>query len=249
MSLKKLLLRLLPSELRMALRRIRGRLTSRGYRGLSASEVFSKIYQRGAWGNSADPEQPFYSGSGSHEAVTVDTYVDAVARFLRALPERPKVLDVGCGDFNVGSRLRSFCSNYLAVDVVPALIDYNRGKFSSLQVDFQVLDITSERAPPVDVIFIRQVLQHLSNAQIHSAIGNLQKSCRYLIVTEHLPAEAGFQENLDKPAGPDIRGYIGSGVVLSLPPFNLASRSAQELCRVRDEDGFIVTVVYEFLNG
>jgi len=246
MYLKNLLLGMLPGGFRLALRRLRVNLISRKYRGLPASEVFSKIYQQGAWGGSSDSKQPFYSGTGSHDTVTVDTYVKALADFLQSIGQKPAVVDVGCGDFNVGSRIRAYCSTYMATDVVPALIEYNRVKFAALVVDFQVLDITSERARAVDVIFIRQVLQHLSNAQILAAIANLQESCRFLVVTEHLPAEASFQANLDKPAGPDIRSYIGSGVVLSLPPFNMAAKSVRELCRVRDTDGFIVTTAYEF---
>lgn len=249
MNLKDLLLRMLPRGFRMALRRLRLKMISRRYRGLSAPEVFSKIYQQGAWGDSGDSAQPFYSGTGSHDAVTVDTYVAALTSFLNSMGGKSTVLDVGCGDFNVGSRLREYCSSYLAADVVPSLIEYNRVKFAALQVDFRVLDIISERAPAVDVIFIRQVLQHLSNSQIQSAIANLRESCRFLVVTEHLPAGAGFQANLDKPAGPDIRSYIGSGVVLSLPPFSINAKSVRELCRVRDADGFIVTSVYEFSGG
>ena len=246
MRFKEILLRFLPTRARMALRKMRSRLVLRSYHGSSTSEIFSKIYERRAWGESANPSLPFYSGSGSHDVHTVETYVEAVACFLQSLREKPTVIDVGCGDFNVGSRIREYCSSYLAVDVVPELIEYNREKFAALHVDFQVFDITSERAPAVEVIFIRQVLQHLSNVQIRAAIGNLQESCRYLIVTEHLPAAPGFPVNLDKPAGPDIRGYIGSGVVLSLPPFCVVAKSVQELCRVLDEDGYIVTSVYEF---
>ena len=176
---------------------------------------------------------------------TVDAYVAAVTAFLQAFNEKPTVVDVGCGDFNVGSRLRSFCSKYIAVDVVPALIDYNRRKFATSNVDFRVLDVTTKCPPAADVIFVRQVFQHLSNEQIKRAISNLSGCCRYLVVTEHLPEHAGFAANLDKPAGPDIRSYIGSGVALTLPPFCLSVRSVRELCRVRDPDGFIVTAAYE----
>ena len=35
-----------------------------------------------------------------------------------------------------------------------------------LDVDFRVLDITSDEIPPGDVCFVRQVLQHLSNQSI-----------------------------------------------------------------------------------
>jgi len=50
------------------------------------------------------------------------------------------------------------------------------------------------------VVFIRQVLQHLSNAHILRAIPKIAASYRFLVLTEHLPLGEAFTPNLDKPA-------------------------------------------------
>jgi len=90
-----------------------------------------------------------------------------------------------------------------------------------LDVDFRVLDITNDALPKADVAIIRQVLQHLSNEQILQALPRILSAYKYVILTEHLPAREGFEPNVDKPAGPDIRLGIDSGIVLRRPPFNI----------------------------
>lgn len=213
---------------------------------VSAREVFRKVYAQGHWGRSDDPEQPFFSGRGSHDAAFVEPYVTAVGRFLSAAPVRFSALDVGCGDFNVGSRLRPLCAAYTACDVVEELIAHNKVQFRHLDVDFRVLDLVRDALPHADVIFVRQVLQHLSNAQIATAAAKLAASCRYLVVTEHLPGGGAFEANLDKPAGADIRLAFRSGVVLTEPPFGLAPASREVLCEVPAGAGVVRTMLYRF---
>ena len=86
--------------------------------------------------------------------------------------------------------------------------------------------------PNGDVHLVRQVFQHLSNAEIAHALGRLANSpC--LIVTEGQPLESAGPINPDKPAGGNVRFDTatgrGSGVELDKAPFN---RSLRELCRV-----------------
>lgn len=215
------------------------------YNNASVKEVFTRIYEEGHWGKSGDPDNPFFSGRGSHAGPIVNGYVDGVRAFLSSLPRKPSALDLGCGDFNVGSQLRAFCSDYIACDIVSPLIEHNKQKFKDLDVDFRVLDLIEDDLPAADVIFIRQVLQHLSNAQIQRVVDKLATRCKYLLVTEHLPKDAGFIPNRDKPAGASIRLNLGSGVVLSAPPFNLKSVSQKVLVDISEGNGLLRTMLYE----
>jgi hypothetical protein len=104
--------------------------------------------------------------------------------------------------------------------VVPSLIDRNRRLFASLDVDFRVLDMTTDPLPPADVVFLRQVLQHLSNGQIHAVVSKITTAYRYLVLTEHLPALDTFTPNLDKAVGPQTR--LNSG----RPPSGIVDRTA-----------------------
>ncbi len=207
------------------------------------SEIFSEVYSRKAWGVASDASAPFYSGPGSSEGAVVAGYVNAVSEFLRGLG-KPDVVDLGCGDFKVGSQIRPLCGRYTACDVVPELIDFNRGAYEQLDVDFRVLDITADALPEGDVVFVRQVFQHLSNAAIAKAMAKIVAHYKYLVLTEHVPALAGFVPNVDIATGAGTRLQIGSGVVLTSPPFNLHAAAERTLSESPQFGDVIRIVVY-----
>src|SRR5689334_16770122 len=227
-SLKRVTKAILPKPALMAIRKYRPKF--KDYRNLSTQEVFSKIYETGFWGKSGDPSQPYCSGNGSRDGTILSAYITAVQDFLGNLAKKPHVVDLGCGDFFVGARIRPLCDSYTACDIVPKLIEFNREKFKPLNVDFRVLDLTTDELPRGDVVFIRQVLQHLSNEQIARALPKIASQYKFLVLTEHLPETPRFEPNLDKPAGPDIRTCVDSGVVLTSPPFSLKAKHERLLC-------------------
>lgn len=144
----------------------------RMFAGKMASEIFSEIYRKGLWGRLTNGEQ-FCSGHGSHMAKHVEPYVKATSDFFSSLGAMPDVVDLGCGDFNVGSRLRPFCAKYVACDVAAPVVEANRKRFAGLDIEFRQLDIIESELPPGDVVLIRQVLQHLSNADIRKIVSKL----------------------------------------------------------------------------
>lgn len=208
-------------------------------------EIFTKIYTQKIWGEFGDPADEFCSGEGSHDPSVVDPYVKAISQFLSSFERKPDVVDLGCGDFSVGSRIRELCGRYTACDVVPPLIAFNKAKYSSLDVDFRVLDLVNDPLPAGDVVFIRQVLQHLSNDHIKKLVKKIPANYRYLVLTEHLPENEPFPPNLDFPTGPIFRLEIGSGVVITAKPFNLKAKRETLLCEMPQMGGRIQTRVYE----
>jgi SAM-dependent methyltransferase len=214
------------------------------YREQSPHEVFSHIYHSGIWGAAAD-EPGYFSGTGSHEPLIVNTYVDAVLSCLRELPARPDVVDLGCGDFHIGSRIRPACGRYVACDVVEPLIAANRDRFGQLEVEFRCLDIARDDLPAGDVVFLRQVLQHLDNGRIASVLAKLERY-KVLILTEHLPPAPDFPPNADKLLGASTRlaRIVPSGVVLTAPPFNMKPVHTRVLCEVHEGGGVIQTIAY-----
>ena len=210
-------------------------LESLRYKGKDNRETFQKIYENRLWG---DGSQQFYSGPGSHDAIVVDPFVNKVLAFFKSLSNSPIVIDLGCGDFNVGSKLLEACKLYIACDVVPELIEHNKIKFANNSVDFRCIDIAKDELPKGEVVIIRQVLQHLSNADIALVLPKLS-SFKYLIITEHIPV-GNFVSNLDKPSGLGIRMHNGikkdSGVVITEPPFNFKAASVQTLQTTECDD-------------
>jgi len=237
---------IMPSPLRRIARVYLSHRWDAKYDGRPAEEIFSAIYRERKWGAKSDSD--FSSGSGSHIQSVVSPYVNAVRGFLESMPWPPSVVDLGCGDFNVGKQLRPYCGRYVACDVVPALIQRNKDKFADSKVDFRCIDIIEDDLPAGDIVFLRQVLQHLNNAQIFRVVQKLYRY-KFLVLTEHIPTTSGFPPNRDKATGDGIRLPKGSGVVLTEPPFVLRVKSESIICTTNQSlaeyPGLIMTTLYE----
>ena len=250
--LKEILKYLLPPPVRQAMRRVQARIfgSEKAYRGMSNPDIFDSIYLHGVWGSTEDGLST--SGSGSHDAEIVEPYVEQISQFLAAV--KPGiVVDLGCGDFNVGRHFAAMSKKYLACDVSKVIIERNKERFSHLHnVEFVNLDLSTGNLPKADVALVRQVLQHLSNDDIKAFVDhvNKHKPFKYLVVTEHLPLSDSFKANLDKPSGPNIRIGINSGIILHQPPFNLESAEVRQILTVPESSGGIkaniTSTIYEF---
>jgi hypothetical protein len=209
---------------------------------LDAPSLFSEIYRKGYWGSS--PQQPFYSGSGSHDETQTLRYINAVKSLITSLPESPVIIDLGCGDFNIGQQLYRQSQHYYAIEIVPELIAYNQQRFKASNLTFKCMDATTEKLPDGDILLIRQVFQHLANHEI-KAVLKQASHYTYIIVTEHLP-EGTFVPNKDKPAGPDSRLRMKSGVDITAAPFSFFGYRDEKLCSVASSDfpGVVETRLY-----
>lgn len=197
------------------------RIKAKGLRNRrkSASEVFDHIYATGAW---AGGGERLSSGFGSRGEV-VDFYVGQIAEFMAAR-NLTSIVDIGCGDFHVAGALIDAVGegvDYTGIDVSNIVIANHTRLHARANVRFICGDATEMGLPDGDVCLIRQVLQHLSNAQIAKICRNCAKY-RYVIVTEHYPPGGRtFVPNRDKVQGADTRLLDHSAVVLDRPPFNL----------------------------
>ena len=211
---------------------------------LTLPQLFAEIYRKQLWGSGHTGQ--YFSGSGSHEPSIVDPYLEMFKKFILRLDNRPVIVDLGCGDFQVGSQLSGLAEHYHGCDIVPDLIEFLRNNNRQDNVQFHCLDATEEDLPDGDVLIVRQVFQHLSNNDIVKILQQFQSS-RYILVTEHLPKTA-FTANKNKPNGPDTRLRWQSGVDLLQPPFNLQVNNALTLCQSNDplySSTVIKTVLYE----
>jgi hypothetical protein len=208
----------------------------------SPKEIFSKIYEKKMWGGEGFD---YFSGHGSHLQAHIGPYKRSVSEFLAQFPIPMNVVDLGCGDFHVGSQIRSNAGSYIACDVVDKLILRNKTTYANLDVDFRVLDIVKDDLPQGDVVIIRQVLQHLSNSAIMRVVEKL-KIFSYVIITEFVPT-GNFVPNLDQQTGAFSRLARGvqSGIVLTSEPFNLSVKKETIICETPESGGFLRVIVYE----
>jgi hypothetical protein len=93
------------------------------------------------------------------------------------------VLDLPCGDFN-WMRLLDLDLDYTGADIVTEVIEQNQRMCGRPRRRFQILDITKDPIPTVDLIFCRDLLVHLSFREIEDALANIALSgSRYLLTT------------------------------------------------------------------
>jgi len=203
--------------------------------------AMQQVYKMNLWGSNASE---FYSGEGSHNPELVNPYIEAIVSFLKTLNTPISVCDLGCGDFNIGSKLFKYTSKYFAIDIVPELIDHNKSNFKAKNLSFSSLDIAKDDLPPADCALIRQVLQHLSNAEVQNILNKLQ-AYKYVIITEHIPL-FDFIPNLDIISGQGIRLKKQSGLDVLKAPFKFKVTSQEELLTInlKDGKGKIVTTKY-----
>ena len=247
--IKDILKKIIPIRIRKKIRAFELKVfgMERDYKSLSTEEVFENIYKRGIWG--VDLEGNSTSGSGSHTKSIVDPYVDAVKTIVLN-NNINTAIDLGCGDFAVGSKIVDLFENYTALDISKTILERNRRIYQLPSLKFERINLAEDQLPHADVAFVRQVLQHLSNQDIKNFVKqvNLKKNFKFLLVTEHLPFDPKFTPNIDKPNGPSIRLGINSGVVLHSEPFNLRYKKMQKILSVDDDVGdykaVITTILY-----
>lgn len=194
--------------------------------------AMEQVYEMNLWGGE---RAEFYSGEGSHRPEIVNPYIAAVTSFLTSFKNPLTVCDLGCGDFNVGKELVKYTKKYVAVDIVPSLIARNKEKFKAPNLEFHCLDIATADLPAGDCAILRQVLQHLSNAEIQNIVKKLA-AYKYVILTEHLP-KGNFIPNKDIISGQGNRLKVQSGVNLLATPFNFKVQEEKQLSAVVLEDG------------
>ena len=169
----------------------------------------------------------FCSGFGSDDDFG-KPYAEWVTRFAAQRNIR-KIVDLGCGDFRVGRRIcAAYQGEYIGVDVVPDVVEYNQYRFGSKTVAFHCANIIEDELPAGDICLIRQVFQHLSNPQIKVVLDRCRMYA-YLLVTEDVYVGPRTRPNVDKPHGADNRFYDRSGVYLDLPPYSLPTKTVLEM--------------------
>lgn len=167
-------------------------------------QVFGRIFQENRWGDAESR-----SGEGSNLAQT--ERLRALLPGLLAEFEVRSMLDIPCGDWN-WMRHVPLALDYTGGDVVPELIAANQARFGAPDRHFRVMDITRDKLPPVDLVFCRDLLVHLSFSDIAAALANIRASgARWLLATTF--PERG--PNQDIPTGQ------WRPLNLTLPPIGL----------------------------
>jgi len=150
-------------------------------KGLSRKDTFVEIMHNEVWGSSGNE-----SGGGSTREYT--KAVRGIIQTVVAQFEIKSMLDVACGDFAwmplvLAEMVEGF--HYIGGDIVPDLIARNRLAYPKLE--FLELDFVEDELPVCDLVFCRDVLQHLPVADIKASLMNISDcGAKYLLATTHL---------------------------------------------------------------
>lgn len=177
-SVKHLLKRAFPQATVAADRLRRGKRWMRATRLslMSRRRVFKNIYSRNKWG-----DRDSRSGPGSN---LQETHVirDALPSMIRELAIT-SILDVPCGDFHWMKDIDLSDILYTGADIVADMIEANERAYGCETKRFLCLDMVDDPLPKSDLVFCRDAIVHLSNADAASAIENIKKSGATFLLT------------------------------------------------------------------
>ncbi|MEO1259592.1 MAG: class I SAM-dependent methyltransferase [Bacteroidota bacterium] len=139
------------------------------FNGKHLATIFNFIYENNYW-------------QGEESICGVTSGIEATKDLRRELQSFisnyniQTILDVPCGDFAWMNKMNLNNIKYLGGDIVPAMIENNRKRYSAHHINFKIIDICSNSLPKVDLIICRDCLVHLDFNKIHQAIQNIVDS-------------------------------------------------------------------------
>jgi len=126
------------------------------------------------------------SGPGSDRDSECVTHAIAVLAMVARDFDIRSLADLPCGDFNWMSLFLEDHPeiDYVGYDIVDELVAQNRA--ANPHRRFQVLDITADTPPPADLMFSKDLVNHLFERDVWSALRNMAASgSRYLMITSN----------------------------------------------------------------
>lgn len=172
------------------------------------ADRFAEIYRDGRWVEAAGCSK---SGGGST--------LDATANVRRELPRLfddlgiRTLVDLGCGDFSWMREVKPL-PGYIGIDIVESIVADNRKRYAGDGVSFLCRDVTKAAIPRSDAVLCREVLFHLSFADIRKLIANVIESrATYFLATTD--DDVVFNSNIDSG---DFRNLNLRRAPLRLPP-------------------------------
>jgi hypothetical protein len=171
-----------------------------------SKEIFTDIFWTNHWGGAES-----VSGIGSDSSQTVFLIPELESLLYRY--HITSMLDIPCGDFNWMQTV-GFYGYYIGADIVEPIIESNRLKYGNQKRTFEVLDITTDTLPKVDLILTRDCLVHLSVSEIFDALENITASgSTYLLATTYFWQRKKFNHDINTGGWRRLN--------MHQPPFNL----------------------------
>lgn len=195
------------------------------------AQIFDFIYAADLWEGG--------SGAGSFPPAT-EKYRSYLRDFMAQQGIR-SVVDAGCGDWQSSQLIEWRGIDYLGIDVSSVALN-NTKRFAKDGIRFIVGDARTIDLPEADLLILKDVLQHWSNADITAIVPKFRRF-RYCLIANGATEQVRHLTNTDMPAG----GY--RPVDLSKPPFGVPGTFVldYEVPYVTRTDGPVCSAMRVFL--
>jgi SAM-dependent methyltransferase len=186
---------------------------------VTMADVFNRAYHANYWGS---PES--HSGPGSDLKQTAVIRVQ-IPKLIEDLGIK-SMLDIPCGDFFWMQECKIGVETYIGADIVPSMIRELNERYGNTQRRFEILDLSEDVLPKVDLVLCRDVLVHFSLSDIRRAVANLKRSgSTYLLATTFTDRD----QNIDIPTSWDWRPLNLQLAPISFPkPLRLINEACTE---------------------
>jgi SAM-dependent methyltransferase len=148
--------------------------------------VFDDIYQNNRWG--------FGSGNGSLPSVT-KKYRKYLEQFIRDNHIKT-VVDYGCGDWQFSYLIDWQDAHYTGLDIVPQVIEDDTKKYATSKISFQVLKPGAPVPVTGELLIVKDVLQHMSTADIKLFLANVLPHFKYALITNCISPEETVNDDV-----------------------------------------------------
>jgi len=142
------------------------------------AKAFEKVYKDKLWGTNANGKG--YSGYGSTAQATV-LWRTFLQQFMKENNIK-SVVDAGCGDWESTNDTDWTGIDYKGYDIVDSVIQADKAKYEKPNIHFFTGNVVTTDLPAADLLIVKHVLQHLSNAEVAQLLTQVPKYKHVLLV-------------------------------------------------------------------
>lgn len=192
-------------ELRPRAGRYRAGVTATG----DAEGVFTDIYRQDHW----------HGGSGEGSTAEATAPYRHIVERLVVSPEIRSIVDLGCGDWQLGSLVDWHGRRYTGVDVVEDVVAADRDRWGDERTRFTAGDAMTGDVPSGDLLLVKDVLQHWPTSDVERFLRQVLPRYSYALLTNDLASV-----HWDGPVNADMTLGGWRTLDLEIAPFEIEAR-------------------------
>ena len=163
--------------------------------------TFSDIYARGVW----------RGGSGAGSDVANALLYAAYLQHLIRQRGTGRIVDLGCGDWRFTKHIDLGDCDYIGVDIVSDVVARNTATHGTARIQFVCADVTTFQSPSCDLLLCKDVLQHLSHANVAAVLARLTTAKTALLTNDFHPVNRDCNDGDTRPLDPTVTPFSFNG--------------------------------------